>query len=561
VTLIAVSIPVDDSADLDAALESARRAARDGADLVEWRVDGLADRLLPRDAELAQRLVRRLIEVAPKPSIVTVRCAHEGGAWRGDDAHRVAFLEAIGTGDPAPRYLDLELASFERSANLRQKVRLAVQHDRQARDLKTSLMLSAHDFDSRPADLLSRYARMVDEPACAVAKLAWRARSLRDDLEAFEILRERRAPTIALCMGEFGLVSRVLARKFGAFLTFARADGGIETAAGQPTVRELVQRWRFRRIGAATKVCGVIGWPIGHSLSPDLHNAGFDALGIDAIHLPMPIEGSWESFKATVGAMIDFEPLSFRGASVTIPHKEHLVRFVRERGGTLCPIAERCGAANTLTVERRDGTTELGAVNTDAPAGVGALLAGMRSIGAGVASPADRAALFGRRVALLGAGGAARALALGMLDAGAEVVVFNRSRERAEDLVREIGAARGGRGASPIRVGGGLDEVGAVGPFDAIVNTTSVGMEGGETQGRSPIAGDFPFAPTMVVMDAVYRPRETPLLRAARRAGAVVVDGTQMFLRQAEAQFELWTGQAPPPGVFAQALDRAERPS
>ncbi len=555
-TLIAVAIPVDDAAEVDAAIEAAVRAARDGADLVEWRVDGLADRLLPGDSASALRLVRRLIAESPKPSIVTVRSADEGGAWRGPDDARVAFLEALGAGDPAPRYLDLELAAFERSANLRQKARLAVQHDRQPRDLKTSLILSAHDFGSRPADLLSRLARMVDEPACAVAKLAWRARSLRDDLEAFELLLERRTPTVALCMGEFGLPSRVLAPKFGGFLTFARAEAMDETAAGQPTVRELLRRWRFRRIGPATETFGVIGWPVGHSRSPVLHNAGFDALGIDAIHLPLPIEGSWESFKATVGAMIDFEPLSFRGASVTIPHKEHLVRFVRERGGALCPISRRCGSANTLVVRRRDGVPALEAVNTDAPAALAALLgAGHRRIG---------------RAALLGAGGAARAIAAGLLDHGAEVVVFNRSVERAEALARELGAERGlgaeplhaaergEAGAPRISVGGRLSDAVAAGDFDAVVNCTSVGMEGGPAEGASPLPEAFPFRAGMVVMDAVYRPRETPLLRAARAAGAATVDGTAMFVLQAEAQFAAWTGRPPPAGLFARVLEQPE---
>lgn len=543
---MAVAIPVDDPQEIDAALAEARRAVADGARLVEWRVDALVDPLLPKHADAALQCVRRLVADAGAPCIVTIRAAAEGGAFRGDDADRVSFMEALGTADPAPRYLDLELAAFERSANLRQKVRLAVQHDRQPRDLKTSLILSAHDFDSRPADLMSRYARMVDEPACAVAKIAWRARSLRDNLEAFELLRERRTPTIALCMGEFGLMSRVLAPKFGGFLTFARSEHGDETAAGQPSVRELFERWRFGRIGAATLVYGVIGWPVAHSQSPVIHNAGFDAASVDAVYLPMPIEGSWESFKATVGAMLDFEPLDFRGASVTIPHKEHLVRFVRERGGTLCPVASRSGSANTLVVGRAagSGAIQLSAVNTDAPAAAGALSA---------VRP-----LRGARVALLGAGGAARAIALSMLDAGAEVVIFNRTPARAEALAREVGAACGSA-ASAIRAGGSLAEMARqTSPFQVIVNCTSVGMEGGPAPHESPLPASFEMRAGTTVMDTVYRPRDTPLLRAARATGATVIDGAEMFVRQAEAQFRHWSGGEPPAGLFRRVLDAPE---
>lgn len=558
VNLVAVAIPVDGPEEVEAALDAARAAVRDGARLVEWRVDALADRLLPEHAGEALDLVRRLVRDSPAPCIVTVRSASEGGAYRGHDADRISLYEAIGAGEHAPRYLDLECAAFERSANLRQKARLAVAHERQPRDLKTSLILSAHDFDGRPADLQGRIAAMTSEPACAVVKAAWRARSLRDNLEAFELLRERRKPMVALCMGDFGLMSRVLAPKFGGFFTFARGAATAETAAGQPTVRELFDRWRYARIGTATRVYGVVGWPVGHSRSPDLHNAGFDARGIDAVYLPMPVEGSWESFKATVGAMLDFEPLDVGGLSVTVPHKEHLVRFVRERGGTLCPVSERCGTANTLVVgggangaARGASPRALHAVNTDAPAAVRALESAAPAASAPSSARASRdsGSLRGRRIALLGAGGTARALAAALVDGGADVVVFNRTRDRAEALAARIAG---------VTVGGSLDEVASNGAFDVIVNTTPIGLRGSSDEDRSPLADDFRFGRGTTVMDVVYAPRLTPLLRRAREAGATTLDGSTMFVHQAEAQFELWTGAAPPPGLFRATLDSLE---
>src|SRR5690606_36849201 len=132
-------------------------------------------------------IVQRLVAESPLPSIVTCRAAFEGGQYTGGEDERVSLYEAICTGEHPPRYIDVELATYRRSANVRQKVDLAVQHPGQVREVRARLILSSHDFDDRPADLLRRIASMVDEPACAVAKFAWRARSLRDNLEAFEL--------------------------------------------------------------------------------------------------------------------------------------------------------------------------------------------------------------------------------------------------------------------------------------------------------------------------------------------------------------------------------------
>jgi 3-dehydroquinate dehydratase/shikimate dehydrogenase len=398
-------------------MEQARAAACDGAQLVEWRIDHLAEE---PDALV---LVRRLLAGSALPCIVTCRPTWEGGHYDGDESRRVALFEAIGTGDHAPRYLDVELAAWSRSANLRQKIKLVVDHANQPRGVTTALMLSSHDFHGRPPDLLQRFEAMTSEPACAASKIAWRARSLRDNLEAFELLRARRGPTVALCMGEFGLPSRVLAKKFGALLTFAAPDGGRPTASGQPTVNELRRRWRFDSIGGETRLYGVIGWPVAHSRSPVLHNSGFDVVGHDGVYLPLPIPPAWEHFKATVGALVDDPHLGFRGASVTAPHKEHLIRLVRERGGRVHAVAEAIGAANTLAVGD-DGM--LACTNTDAEAARATLIE---------EGGLDPAILASSRVAVIGAGGAARAVALHLAGFGATVVIFNRTAARASSSV------------------------------------------------------------------------------------------------------------------------------
>ncbi|MCH7791522.1 MAG: type I 3-dehydroquinate dehydratase, partial [Planctomycetes bacterium] len=345
-TLICVSIMVDDD---EAALRDADEAKRAGADLVEWRVDEVFHG--EGDDHGTQR-VERLVARSPLPCIVTCRPTWEGGSYDGDDAARVALFERLGTSDNPPRYIDVELAAYTRSENLRRKVNLAVDHPEQRRDVHTSLILSIHDFDGRPADLSRRLLTMRDELAARVTKVAFRARSLRDNLELFDLPAQQGRPTIALGMGEFGTLSRVLAPKFGGFLTFASLRPAEATAPGQPTVDELLNLYRFREIGPGTRVYGVMGHPLGHSLSPRVHNAGFAQRGIDAVYLPMPIVGapdpetSYASFKATLGELVDHTGLDFEGASVTLPHKHNLVRFARERGWTIDATAEAIGAGN-----------------------------------------------------------------------------------------------------------------------------------------------------------------------------------------------------------------------
>ncbi len=558
-TLIAVAIPVEASDQVETALEMARHEVAAGARLVEWRVDALAEE--PGALESIQRLVGR----SPAPCIVTIRHTDEGGSYAGDDTDRVSLLEALGAGEHGPRYVDFELSHFSRSANIRQKVLLAVDHARQPRDLKTGLILSAHDFEGRPSDLTRRLSAMWAEPACAVAKIAWKARSIRDCLEAFELLRQAPKPTVALCMGAFGLASRVLAAKFGGFLTYARAQGDPGTAPGQPTVPQLRELYRFDALTPRTRVFGVVGWPVEHSLSPHLHNAGFGATGHDGVYLPLPVPPEWEHFKAGLHAMLDFAPLDLGGLSVTLPHKEHLVRFVREVGGTVDTVADRCGAANTLL--RGEGGA-LRAVNTDAPAAVGALAQALglpvresESLAAGgdparVAGGEEvRRQWTARRVAVLGAGGVARAVACGLSLTGAKVFVFNRTHARAEQLERDLhNRPLPGGGQAHVLAASERDL--ACGCFHAFVNATSVGMEGGPDPKGCPLPDEVPLDGA-VVMDTVYRPRRTPLVRLAVSRGARVVDGTDMFVRQAQMQFELFTERAAPLGLFRGLVDVA----
>ena len=534
-TLICCSIPIDVPDDVVLGLERARKAAEDGARLVEWRIDALADE------PDAAKLVDRLLSDSPLPAIVTCRGSAEGGAFEGDETDRVSLLETIGTGESTPRYIDFELADYQRSANIRQKIDLVVDHEHQVRDLQIGLILSSHDFDGRPNDLMRRVAAMGESPACSIAKIVWQARSLRDNLEAFDLLRDRTGPMIALCMGEFGVMSRILAPKFGGFLTFATLDSGEETAPGQPTIRELRALHRFDSIGPSTRVYGIAGWPVNASWSPLVHNAGFDQSGFDGVYLRLPIPPEWEHFKATIGAFLDHAGLDFSGMSVTMPHKEHLVRFVREAGGELDELSVLCGAANTLVVDD-DGT--LRALNTDAPAAIDTLIRTMAI---------DRSELADRRIAVLGAGGVARAVVAGLVMEGAEVVVVNRTVERAEQLVGELLEQVPGANLEV-----GTRESLAAGGFHAFINCTSIGSPSGPLPDESPLPDDVHLDESITVFDTIYADEPTPLVREAAARGARVTSGALMFILQAERQFKAWTGQEPPSGLFASLLETSD---
>ncbi|CAG0974934.1 3-dehydroquinate dehydratase / shikimate dehydrogenase [Phycisphaerales bacterium] len=527
-TLLCVPILVRDVA---ATLRDAVAARDAGADIVEFRVD---EAFAGTGAEGESREIERMVKESPLPAIVTCRAASEGGHYDGDDDVRVAMYEHLGTGDGPPRYLDLELATYERSANLRQKVHLAIDWPARRRADAPSLILSLHEFRTRPADLSRRVGRMAAAESASVVKVAYRARSVRDNLELLDLIGQTGRPTIALGMGEFGLMSRVLAPKFGGFLTFASLRDSSATAPGQPTIAELLDIYRFRAIRRSTRVYGVIGWPVSHSMSPRVHNAGFDATRHDGVYVPIPIAvgddeaANYAAFKGTVLELIDHAGLGFSGASVTLPHKENLTRLAKESGWDMDEASAATGAANTIVVNRERGEVGVRVLNTD----VSALVSCIEAEGK----------LRGSRVAVLGAGGVARGAAWGLARAGGQVVLFNRDRTRAE------------RSAAAVGLGVGVGEWGGLssGKFDVFVNCTPVGMKDGPAPGQS-LIGDDVFrcsGPATVVMDTVYNPARTLLLEAASRAGLRTVSGVEMFVRQAAAQFEAWTGREAPVDVF-----------
>lgn len=513
-TLVCVPIAVDDPA---RALEDAHHARLAGADLVEFRLDSYYEGDEPRIEPCVQ-----LVRECPLPCIATCRPTWEGGHYDGDEPQRLALFERLGTADHPPTYLDVELAAYTRSMNLRQKVDLAIAHEKQQRPVTTGLILSLHDFEGRPADLSRRLLTLRDQGRAAVHKVAFRARSVRDNLELFEILRHRDRPTIALGMGPYGLMSRVLAPKFGALLTFASLRPTTTTAPGQPTIAELLGLYRFRGLGPGTRVYGVVGEPVEHSRSPAMHNAAFEHAGHDGVYLPLPVAAGYESLKATLAELLAYEPLHLSGLSVTMPHKENLVRLARERGWAIDPLAERCGSANTLV---REGAS-VRVLNTDGPA---------------VARCLERAgvSLAGASVLVLGAGGLARSVAHALAEAGASVHVHNRTADRADALAAALPRARA------------LASLDHLLDVDAVVQCTPVGMAGG------PEPEGLPMPPAALgralLVETIYHPRQTPLVVAAHARGLRVVEGLDVLVEQAAGQSRAFTGRDAPPALLREA--------
>lgn len=534
--LLCVPLLVDEVA---CALDRARKARDLGAQLVEFRIDqvfhGAGD-----DAGAAA--VRSIVEQSPLPCIITCRSAREGGAYDGDDDARIALYEQLGTMNRPPRYLDLELATYLRSANLRQKVHLAIDHPAKSREHAPGLILSMHDFEGRPRDLFKQLQGLRAQGAASIHKIVFRARSVRDNLELFEILRERDRPTIALGMGEDGLMSRVLAPKFGAFLTFASIEAGGETAPGQPTISELRETYRFDAIGAHTRVYGLLGDPVGHSIGPKVHNAAFEAAGHDGVYLPMRIAkaSGFDGFKATVLELLGADGLDFAGASVTIPFKAHLVRLARTDSTRRWIIDEsvaQAGVANTLAMQADESVL---ITNTDLP-----------SIVTLVRSKMGDDDLRGARIGILGAGGVARAAATGLAEAGATITVFSRDAAQGQALAAELDCR--------VTLASWEDRQDAA--QQVWINATPMGMAGGAAAPESPI--DPARSPVVgndrpIVFEAVYRPLETPLVRAARAAGWGVIDGGAFFAKQGVAQSRLWVGDgAPSEAFFARMTNEA----
>ncbi len=506
-------------------LEQARRdlllSAEAGADLVEFRIDNLSD----------PELLGPVLANLPIPVIATCRPTWEGGQSSRDGIERSVLL-AMAFEDGAT-WVDVELKTLQQSSKSLGEFLADLEQDERPR-----VIVSSHDFSGRP-DRLYNLLEELNRSGSEINKIVWTSRSIRDNIEAFEILQSRQKPTIALCMGEAGLLSRVLAKKFGAFLTFASLDAQSGTAPGQVCIADMKRLYRWDAINANTKVYGVVASPVKHSMSPAIHNACFDEVGYDGVYLPMLVEPGYESFKAFMETFLEFKPLHLSGLSVTLPHKENALRYLKEKDATIEPLAEQIGAVNTIDI--RDGN--LTGINTD-------YAAILDSITAKLGCSREKLANF--RVAVIGAGGTGRTAVAALASYGATVVVYNRTKERADELAKEFDGKTG-------KVVSARMEKLCDSCCHVYINTTSVGMH--PNMNESPV-GDQPmkFSADTVVFDTIYNPMKTKLLQQAEAAGAKTIGGVEMFVRQAAGQFKLWTGKDASHATMRRVIEQRLRP-
>jgi 3-dehydroquinate dehydratase/shikimate dehydrogenase len=479
--------------DVSRLVEHARRELESGETFLEFRLDYL------HRPEEGFKAIRQILDEAPDCTLLATCRRHQNhGKFNGSIEEQLSILDrAIAAGAMA---VDIEIESAECAQS-------AVAHLRG----KAWVVLSFHNYGGTPA-VEPILRRMTKVPADAY-KIVTTAGKPSDNLRVLSLARSSpRTPLVMLAMGELGLATRVLSPAFGGVYTYAAPNSAEGTAPGQISARLLRQTYRIEKLSRNAKVLGVIADPVRHSISPAVHNRAFQSRRIDAVYLP---------FLVKPAHLKDFfslaEKLPLAGFSVTIPHKQRVVRYL----DTVDPLSRRIGAVNTVWRKARKwrGT------NTDVE---------------GVLAPLKKHLTFNKSsILIVGNGGAARGAAFALADAGASVSIVGRNGDRARALAKLCGARAVMR-----------EQVESL-KFDALVHCTPIGMH--------PHTGECFFRDTIpadLVFDMVYNPLETELTKRAAAEGKTVVPGIRMFLEQAARQFEIFTGEtAPRPVMERAALD------
>jgi 3-dehydroquinate dehydratase/shikimate dehydrogenase len=470
-----------------------KHLAEQGVKLVELRLD-----YIDREVNL-----KRILAERPAPVIITCRREKDGGRWTGSEQARQMLLRSAIV--EKVDYIDLE---DDIAGNV-------------PRYGSTKRIISYHNFRETPADLDELHARLAALDA-DVVKIATMAHNPHDNLRMMRLVKNAKLPTVGLCMGEIGTPTRILANKFGSTFTYASFQHERSLAPGQVGYKQMLEIYHFDDITPETEVFGVIADPIGHSLSPIIHNAAFHQLKMKRVYCPLRVPR--EDLKQF---MDDCDELGIKGLSVTIPHKEEVLPLITKSDSSVQGI----GAANTIVFKDGDRT----AYNTD-------YRAAMESMERAVGDITTDKPFAGKTVLILGAGGVSKALAYGSKRRGADVVITSRNFERADDLARRVdGRAVEWESRYNIKP-------------DILVNGTPVGMH--------PNVDETPYErrhlrPSTIVFDTVYNPENTLLIKDARQQGCPIITGVDMFVGQAALQFKLFTGQEAPLETMRAEMKRA----
>jgi len=477
---VCVAVTAPDPAQL---LDKAESLVRDNP-FLEFRLD-----YLPKPG-LALPKIRSFFEMFPHAVVIaTCRRAASGGKFRGSVASQLELLSKAAAA--GCQLVDVELQTAlkckgEQLPKLRSRA---------------ALILSFHDFHGTKK-LPETLEKMRNYPA-DFYKVVSTATTLTDNVTMMKFLEKEsdRHSLVGLCMGEQGLISRVLGVRAGSAFTFASVSEEERTAPGQVTAQDLRSVYRIEQVDVATRVYGVAGDPISHSLSPIIMNTALRRENVNAVYLALHA-------KTLKDLLTCGREIPIHGLSITMPYKEAILKYLDNTDSHTTKI----GACNTI-VRAQDG--KLYGFNTDT---------------AGVVRPLEqRIPLEGARILVLGAGGAARAAVFGLKERGCEVFILNRTPAPAQKLARQAKARTIKRHD--------LRKL----AFDVIVNATPVGMS---NSGESPLHENEINA--KYVFDMVYDPPETRFLKAAKARGAQIIPGIEMFVHQAARQFEIWTGKPAP---------------
>ena len=465
-------------------MERAEALVRDNP-FIELRLDYLSK------PGLAIPRIKRLLESHHGIiAIATCRRATSGGKFRGSIQSQLDVLGKAAAAGCQLVDVELQTASKCKPEQL-QKLRS-----------RAGLILSFHDFHATKK-LEETLEKMLAYPA-DFYKIVSTATTLADNVTMIKFLAREgdRHSLVGMCMGEQGTISRVLGVRAGSVFTFASAGAGQETAPGQITAQELRSVYRIEHLDVATRVYGVVGDPIAHSLSPVIMNAALRRENVNAVYLALHA-------KTLKDLLTCIREIPIHGISVTMPYKEAILAHLDNTDSHTTKI----GACNTV-VRAQDG--KLYGFNTDT---------------AGIVRPLERRlnTIEGARILVIGAGGAARAAVFGLKERGAEIYILNRNLSHAKKLAHQAHA----------RIMKRPDLKKAA--FDVIINATPVGM--GNSR-ETPLQDKEINA--RYVFDMVYDPPETRLLKIAKERGAQVIPGIEMFVHQAARQFEIWTGKPAP---------------
>jgi 3-dehydroquinate dehydratase/shikimate dehydrogenase len=460
---------------LDALRDACERAV-EPADLIELRLDCL---------ESTPENLTELLQNVSVPVILTFRPSEQGGHRQLTREDRIEFWKTAPRGEKIWWDVEGDLAN-EISPDW------------------SRVIVSHHDFNGVPDDLNDLYKRLAATPA-QVIKIAVQAQDIVDCIAVLKLLDRADREIIPIAMGNAGIATRVLGPSRGAFLTYGSLGDESATAPGQVTARNLRSLYHIDKIDHDTMVCGLIGLPVMHSVSPQIHNGWFAAERLNGVYLPFEVKDLGGFLKRMVHPRTRELNWNLCGLSVTAPHKQ----TVMDHLDWIEPDAREIGAVNTIVIE----ADRLLGYNTDAPGFIDPLLRKFESLAA-------------RRAAIIGAGGAARAAIWALIKQNANVTIFARNISKAESL---------GVSCQPLASATFKD-------YDLVVNTTPLGS--GAYIDQSPVTAEQ-LNGVHCAYDLIYNPADTRFLREARQVGCDTIGGLEMLVAQAKLQFELWTGKKP----------------